>query len=129
MPEALRDDVGVESVLQLREIFDRMQLPPVGTVPDPGMVAVAREQDNGAIRWRYSNTEVEIVEVIEGERQGEFLFSAATVRRVGDFFEQVESLPYREGVRTAQWVSPDKSEGFFNHFILSPGYLIPLAHP
>jgi MscS family membrane protein len=76
---ALRDDVGVESVLQLKEIFDRMQLPPVDTVPDPGMVAVAREQGSGAVRWRYPNTEVEIVEVAEGERQGEYLFSAATV--------------------------------------------------
>ena len=129
MPEALRDDVGVESVLQLKEIFDRIQLPPVDTVPDPGMVAAARQQGSGAVRWRYPNTELEIVEVTEGERQGEFLFSAATVRRVSDFYQQVQSLPYREGVRTAQWVSPDKSEGFFEYFISTPGYLIPLAHP
>ena len=129
MPEALRADVGVESVLQLKEIFDRIQLPPVDTVPDPGMVATARQQGSEAIRWRYPNTEVEIVEVTEGERQGEFLFSAATVRRVSDFYQQVESLPYREGVRTAQWVSPDKSEGFFKYFISTPGDLIPQAHP
>ena len=128
VPEALRDNVGVESVLKLKEILDRIQLPPVDTVPDPAMVAVAREQGSAAIRWRYPNTEVEIVEVAEGERQGEFLFSATTVRRLGDFYQQVQSLPYREGVRTAQWVSPDKSEGFFHHFISSPGYLIPQAH-
>ena len=85
VPEALRDDVGIESVLQLKEIFDRIQLPPVDTVPDPGMVAVARQQGSGVLRWRYPNTELEIVEVTEGERQGEFLFSAATVRRVSEF--------------------------------------------
>ncbi|MGB5742502.1 MAG: mechanosensitive ion channel family protein [Sedimenticolaceae bacterium] len=129
VPDALRDNVGVESVLQLKEIFDRIQLPPVDTVPDPAMVAVAREQGSGAIRWRYPNTGVEIVEVTEGERQGEFLFSAATVRRVGQFYQQIESLPYREGVRSTQWISPGKSEGFFDHFISSPGYLIPQAHP
>jgi MscS family membrane protein len=128
VPQALREDIGVESALQLKEIFDRMQLPPVDTVPDPEMVAAARQQGSGAVRWRYPNTEVEIVEVTEGERQGEFLFSAATVRRVSDFHQQVESLPYREGVRTAQWVSPDKSEGFFRYFVSTPGYLIPQAH-
>ena len=129
VPEALRDDIGIESILQLKEIFDRIQLPPVDTVPDSGMVAAARQQGSGVLRWRYPNTELEIVEVTEGERQGEFLFSAATVRRVSEFYQQVESLPYREGVRTAQWVSPDKSEGFFKYFISTPGYLIPQAHP
>jgi len=128
-PEALRDDIGVESTLQLKEIFDRIQLPPVDTVPDPGMVAAARQQGSGVLRWRYPNTEVEIVEVAEGERQGEFLFSAATVRHVSQFYQQVESLPYREGVRTAQWVSPDKSPGFFEYYISTPGYLIPQVHP
>ncbi|MES9930873.1 MAG: mechanosensitive ion channel domain-containing protein [Candidatus Thiodiazotropha sp. 6PDIVS] len=129
VPEALRDDIGIESILQLKEIFDRIQLPPVDTVPDTAMVAAARQQGNEALRWRYPNTEVEIVEVTEGERQGEFLFSAGTVRRVSDFYQQVESLPYREGLRTAQWVSPDKSEGFFKYFISTPGHLIPQAHP
>ena len=129
VPEALHDDIGVESILQLKEIFDRMQLPPVDTVPDPEMVAAARKQGSAAVRWRYPNTELEIVEVTEGERQGEFLFSAATVRRVSDFYQQIKSLPYREGVRTAQWVSPDKSQGFFKYFISTPGYLIPQAHP
>jgi MscS family membrane protein len=128
VPEALIDDVGVESILQLKEIFDRIQLPPVDTVPDPEMVTAARQQGSAAVRWRYPNTEVEIVEVTEGERQGEFLFSAATVRRVSDFYRQVESLPYREGVRTAQWVAPDTSEGFFEYFVSTPGYLIPRAH-
>ena len=43
------------------------------------MVAAARAQADGPVRWRYPNTEIEIVEITEGEKQGQFLFSAATV--------------------------------------------------
>ena len=128
VPEALRENVGVEAALMLKEVFDRMQLPPVDTVPDAGMVAAARQQAEGPVRWRYPNTEIEIVEIVEGERQGQFLFSAASVRRISDYFRQVRDLHYRTGVRSIDWVSPDKSEGFYEYFVSTPGYMVPRIH-
>jgi MscS family membrane protein len=128
VPMAVREDVGVEAVLQLKEIFDRMQLPPVDTVPDAQMVAAARKQAGGAVRWRYPNTEIEIVEITEGERQGQFLFSAATVRRIGDYYREITDIPYRAGVRAVDWTAPDLTEGFYNYYISTPGYMVPRIH-
>ena len=90
---ALREDVCIESALQLKEIFDRMALPPLDSVPDAQMVAATREwlTDNSSasspVRWRYPGTAIEIVEILEGPRQGQFLFSTATVDRIDDDFD------------------------------------------
>lgn len=124
-PEVLRDDIGSETALQLKEILDRMRLPPVDSVPDARMIAVAREQADGPIRWRYPNTEVEIVEVMEGAQQGQFLFSADTVAHTGDFYEQIREHAYRSGASPTEWKSPAKSEGFYEYYISTAGYMVP----
>lgn len=129
VPEALREDVGAEAALQLKEVIDRMQLPPVDTVPDAGMVAAARAQPGvDKLLWRYPNTEIEIEEITQGERQGEFLFSAETVKRIGDFYAEVVELPYRTGVKPIDWIALDTSEGFYPYYISTPGYMVPRSH-
>jgi MscS family membrane protein len=125
VPDVLRDDVGSETALQLKEILDRMRLPPVDTVPDARMVAAAREQVDGPVRWRYPNTEIEIVEVTEGEKQGQFLFSAATVARISEYYEQIRGHAYRSGISPTEWESPDKSEGFYQYYISTAGNMVP----
>ena len=125
VPEVLREDVGSETALQLKEILDRMRLPPVDTVPDASMVAVAREQADGPIRWRYPNTEIEIVEITEGAQQGQFLFSADTVARIGGYYEQIREHVYRSGTSPTEWESPAKSEGFYEYYISTAGYMVP----
>jgi MscS family membrane protein len=129
VPKAVREGVGAETALQLKEIMDRMQLPPVDTVPDARMLPAARSQaGDGVLRWRYPNTEIEIVEITEGEQKGQFLFSAATVERVSDYYAQVRELPYRGGVKLINWRSPGKSEDFYDYFISTPGYMVPRIH-
>lgn len=125
VPEVLRDDIGSETALQLKEILDRMRLPPVDSVPDARMIAVAREQADGPIRWRYPNTEIEIVELTEGAQQGQFLFSADTVARTGDFYGQIREHAYRSGTSPTEWKSPAKSEGFYEYYISTAGYMVP----
>ena len=65
VPPAIRDKVASESVLMLKEIFDRMALPPIETVYDLEMVRKERARLDGAgpVRWRYPNTSIEIVEI------------------------------------------------------------------
>ncbi len=138
IPKALREDVGVEIALQLKEILDRMLLPPLDSVPNAHMVEVAREGAHRSpsraaapLRWRYPNTAIEIVEIMEGERQGQFLFSASSVERISDYYEKVRDLPYRGddyGPLALQYVSPGKSEGFHEFYASTPGYLIPRAN-
>ncbi|MGI9263753.1 MAG: hypothetical protein ACR2QU_02415, partial [Gammaproteobacteria bacterium] len=132
---ALRADVGVESALQLKEVLDRLTLPPLDSVPNAQMVAAQRDRMAASssavgvpIRWRIPETEIEIAEVMKGERQGLFLFSAASVERIDGFYEEVHDLPYREGVRAIDYLSPDTSEGFYQAFISSPGGLVSGVH-
>ena len=135
VPEALRDTVGVETALQFKEIFDRMYLPPLDTVPGIEEVAAAgarrvgdNAKTNPPFRWRVPNTSIEIVEITEGEQRGQFLFSASSVSRAGDFYTQIRELPYREdgpGAFGLMYRSPDKSAGFYEFYASTPGYLIP----
>ncbi len=134
VPAALQEDVGLESALQLKEILDRIPLPPYDTVPGPRRVAAAREAGT-PLHWRIPNTRLDIVEVSEGELQGEFLFSAATVARLDDHYNDIADLPYRRGLerfRETQdeaYLSAGISEGFYEFYISTPGFLLPQATP
>lgn len=138
-PRALRGDLAIESVLQLKEILDRTYLPPLDSVPNEEMVAEAREQQDsslfiagaGGLRWRLPNTEIDIVEISEGPRQGEFLFSARAVERLGENYNRVRDLPYRPerfGGLELAYLSPDLSPGFYEFYISTPGVLVPQAY-
>jgi MscS family membrane protein len=128
VPRALRADVGVETVLLIKEVIDRVPLPPIDSVPDQRNVADLRAASGGApVRWRVPNTEIEIVEILEGERAGEFLFSARTVRAADSFYDQVKDLPYRRAdfALDTEWESAALSEGFYEFYSTTPGYLVP----
>ena len=125
VPEALREDTGTEATLQLKEILDRMVLPAPDIVPDALMVATMRKEANGPVRWRYPDTEIEIVEVMEGQRQGQFLFSPSSVARMSEFYEKIRGHAYRSDISHVDWMSPEKSEGFYEYYVASAGYLVP----
>ncbi len=134
VPRALREDVGVETALRVKEILDRAPLPPLDAVPDAQMVAAARLgnsrsflQKTGALRWEIPNTGLVIAEMTEGDQEGQFLFGARTVQLVPELYEKVRDLPYR-GDRyddVAEYRSPERSEGFYDYYVSTPGYLIP----
>ncbi len=106
----LVQDVGVETALLLKEIFDRIELPPLEEVPDKETV-----DSEGLSRWTVPNTDITIVKVKEGPRQGEFLFSTGTVARVREYYDNVVHLPYKSGA----------SVGAYEDYIYGPGPLIP----
>ena len=77
-PPSMARDVGLESVLRLREILDRLQPEDLEKVPDKeGM------QEQETDRWQIPHTEIAIGRIENGPRQGEYLFSAETVARLG----------------------------------------------
>ncbi len=137
VPEALRHEVGTESVLLLKEILDRMYLPPIDAVPNMEMVSAERVRLNRTavgntwpVRWKYPNTEIEIVEIMEGENQGKFLFSANTVNRLKQFYEKVRDLPYRkdyERIALEYGSLSETSKGLYEYYVSTPGSLIPQA--
>ena len=88
----LRDAVGEERAIQLKEILDRIGLPPFQAIPDRDAI-----RGSATKWWRIPETEIDIVLIGDGPRSGDFLVSADTVERLPQFYELVKKLPYRPG--------------------------------
>jgi MscS family membrane protein len=86
---ALLEAVRLESVLQLKEVLDRVHLPAAEAIPDAQALGA-----EGLTRWRIPHTSIDIVQVTEGPRAGEFLFSSGSVRQANAFYQQVKHLTY-----------------------------------
>jgi len=78
--------------IQLKEIIDRIGLPPLESVPDEQ--AMAKEEFK---RWVIPGTEIRIARVEKGSRAGEYLFTAETVTQIPEFYEKIKNLPYKPG--------------------------------
>jgi len=103
-------DVGVETALLLKEIFDRIELPPYKEIPNNKTAEL-----DGSTSWTVPNTAIRIVRVEKGSRKGEFLFSAGTVARTREFYDRIDHLPYKPGA----------SVGAYKDYIFGPGPMIP----
>ena len=119
VPKALKKDRGYEAALMLKEILDRIDLPPLQEIPDAQAIEMEEEQEKipELVRWRIPNTEIMIARIEEGPRQGEYLFTPETVARLEEFYKNVRELPY-------------KSDTFITYDILemyisTPGRLLP----
>ena len=111
IPERLRRHEATEATLLLKEIFDRIEIPPYAEIA--GAKAIA--DDKELSRWILPHTEIDIVKVEEGSRAGEFLFSPMTVANLGEFYHKVQQLPYK----------PHATVGFHQFYISTPGRLFP----
>ncbi|HAC62803.1 MAG TPA: hypothetical protein DCF68_04530 [Cyanothece sp. UBA12306] len=112
VPPNLKEDIGMEGSLMLKDIFDRLELPPYEKIPDRKRVAANKDLR----KWTIPNTEIDIVKIEEGKNAGEFLFSAGTVARLREFYEKAQKLPYK----------PNTNPGFYEFYISTPGRLIPI---
>ena len=128
VPEALRRDTGIEAALLLKEIFDRIPLPRVDTVPDA--VDLAELPPQADYRWRVPGTQIQIERMQSGPHAGSYLFDANTVRLLRDSYESLRDLDYRDPTTLAHANFPAAgiTPGFYDSYISSPGYLVPSAH-
>lgn len=92
IPPVLLETVAVERVLQLKEVLDRIDIPPFADIP--GQQATAGQPVK---RWRLPNTEIDIVRIENGPRAGEYLVSADTIEQLPEFYARVRDLPYKPG--------------------------------
>lgn len=92
LPSGFLEVLAVEQGIRLSEILSRLDLPDFEDIPNSEEMKARGEK-----RWTIPNTRIEISLVDEGPRQGEYLFSARTVGRLGEFFDRVASLPYKPG--------------------------------
>lgn len=92
LPPAMVRESSRRLTLQLKDILDRIDLPPMESVPDAAAMAAAEFK-----RWTIPGTEIRIARVETGPRAGECLFTAQTANRIPEFYEKVRVLPYQPG--------------------------------
>ena len=104
-----RGAIAIRVVL-LREILDRVDLPPFEDIPGRADV-----EESGLTRWTIPNTKIEIVRIEEGPRAGEWLFSRETIGQLRQLYELASVLPYRSGALV----------GIYDELRRSPGPWLP----
>ena len=118
VPSALKTEVAYEGALQLKEILDRTDMPDLTAAPDlAALEQRLRDKLPEIVSWRIPHTGLTIEKVQSGPRQGEYLFSAATIEHLPEAYEAVRALPYRADVYT--------TPGFHDFYISTPGRLLP----
>lgn len=108
---SLVDSESHQAIVCLKEVLDRVPLPPVEEIPDAAAVKAA-----GLKRWRLPGTEITLSRIADGPREGDFIFSAETVAQAERFYDIVRSLPYRADAG---------SPGLHEAYVTLGGWMIP----
>lgn len=116
IPDTARERAGIELVLQLQEILDR--IPAIETESVPGETAgsfrTPYKGDNLPELWTIPGTSISLARQQDGERRGHYLFSDDSVARIPEDYAVVRELPLRI----------DHGEDLFEYYIYTPGNLI-----
>lgn len=102
---------GREAATCLKEVFDRIPIPPDSAIPD----ATAVKADS-ITRWRIPGTEIMLVRIETGPRQGDFVFTPESVERAESYFARVRSRPYKADAG---------SPGLYEAYVTVGGNLFP----
>ena len=119
VPNNLKKNAGYEGAIMLKEVFDRIDLPPFEEIPDAEAIEAEEEKEKIAelSRFRIPNTDIIIDRIEEGPREGEFLFTPETVARIEEFYGKVKDFPYKLNALI--------SHDFFDFYVTNPGRLLP----
>jgi MscS family membrane protein len=119
VPVVRMEDVSYEATLKLKEMLDRIELPPFDQIPDAEAVAKELEEKKYPrfLRWIVANTNIEIARVEDGPRKGEFLFTPQTIDRLDEYYGKVKNLPYK--------VNAFITHDFLKFYESTPGRLLP----
>lgn len=117
LPSATRQQTSLELVLQLKEILDRIPLPPFPDIPGTAAGTYDFNQADLESSWTIPFTQIVITRMTEGPQQGDYVFSAETVDRIPEFYEEVKALPSRSSI----------PQDLYHFFASSPGHLLPPA--
>jgi MscS family membrane protein len=114
LPDYSREYFDAEAAVCLKEVLDRVSLPPPEQIP--GIESIDATPGGEALtRWQVPSTQITIARMQEGRRRGEFLFTAGTVAAAPSLFAKVRGQPYRTEGRAV-------SQGFYDWWLSSPGH-------
>ena len=115
LPAFARDESAGEVAVCLKEILDRVELPPWNEIPDLEKI----EGEGGfekLSRWRIPGTRLTIARVDEGPQKHEYLFSTGTVERAVRYFKEIKSIEYLD--------RPDVTPDLHRWYLSVPGHPI-----
>jgi MscS family membrane protein len=118
VPAASREGVADETFVLLWDVMARLELPDPKEIPDSSAFTDEDYKGKRPADWQIPRTEITIARVAEGPRAGEFLFSPDTVKRLPDFYEAVQQVPYRRPMPSSDLVLTDQ---------LLTGWMIPMT--
>ena len=114
LPAFARDARAGEVAVCIKEILDRVELPPWDDIPGKEEIAEAGGLEKFPL-WRIPGTRITIARIEDGPQKHEYLFSAGTVDRAVSYYKTIESRKYRK-------TGPDVSPKFYQWYISSPGH-------
>ena len=89
LPPITRMEAERRIMIQLKEILDRVELPPMSQVPDAKAM-----QQSGKTRWLIPGTDIAIQEIETGPRKGEYIFAADSIDRLPEIYQLARNMPY-----------------------------------
>ena len=116
LPAFAQEERASEAAVCLKEILDRVRLPPWEEIPDAQDIEEAGGFEKLS-HWRIPGTRITIARVEAGPQRHEYLFSPGTVDRAPTYFKHVESKEYRK-----EGDGPEVSKDFYQWYISVPGH-------
>jgi MscS family membrane protein len=114
VPAVDRQRIGIETVLLLKEILDRLPAMPADSIPGPDDIG-GKDGKPPLQVWSLPYAEIQIVRIADGQEAGRYLFSSGTVARVPEFYNLMKDFSER----------PNADPDFFDFYTLTPGHLLP----
>jgi MscS family membrane protein len=114
LPAFARDARAGEVAICIKEILDRVELPPSEQIPGKEEIAAAGGLEQLS-RWRIPGTRITIARIEDGPQKHEYLFSTGTVDRAVSYFKSIESQPYRTS-------GPEVSPHLYRWYVSAPGH-------
>jgi MscS family membrane protein len=115
VPAANRQKVGLESVLLIKEILDRLPEISLDSVPGSDQVTAAEAAKSPIVEWRVPYSDIRFVKMTDGINSGNYLVSSDTITTLPAFYQSIKQYAAR----------PDAPPDFFEFYALSPGDLLP----
>jgi len=98
-------EFAIRRVMMLKEILDRIELPPVESIPDARMM-----KDSGATSWEIPGTNLYLELDTESPGSGRYRLSKESVNQLPETYERIEAVPYQPGA--TPYVYPSYKYGF-----------------
>ncbi len=113
IPDYAQQHLSVEIAICLKEILDRVEIPPLEEIPDTEAIQKAGGPDK-LPRWQIPGTRIVIARVEEGPHKSEYLFTAETLSRAKQEYLDFQFVPYRT-------TGPKVSQGLHDWYMNAPG--------